>query len=299
VNREQRTHDLEKRRIRRIARDYAKRGYRVITDPAEFPSFIAPQKPDLVAMSPHDKVIVEVRSENTIRDRRHLRALAQIAEGQRGWRFELVVTNPKTRFRATVSVREILKRLRQSRSLAGRGYLVHALLGAWSAAEATLRLLAQSSDLQSLPGSPLGLTKYAYSMGLVSRSSYDAIETGARLRNLIGHGYEVDKTHLTEAAVVGLVDSVEKMVRQIRQSKPEKAHTVDDLVRWFFDNYEDPVEHVPYESGEGGYVYYAGGPYDPREELFGAFPEAPEALIEDAAVRISEVGSEWVRKGQY
>jgi hypothetical protein len=39
---------------------------------------------------------------------------------------------------------------------------------------------------------------------------------------------------------------------------------VDAMVEWFFNNFEDPVHHTPYD---GGYVWIWGGPYDARDEL--------------------------------
>ena len=45
-----------------------------------------------------------------------------------------------------------------------------------------------------------------------------------------------------------------------------------DIMReWFINNYEDPVECLPYDSEEGGYIYIWGGPYDPFEELESEF----------------------------
>ncbi len=40
---------------------------------------------------------------------------------------------------------------------------------------------------------------------------------------------------------------------------------------WFYTNYENPSEHTPFESKEGGYIYIWGGPFDAREELEDVF----------------------------
>lgn len=75
--------------------------------------------------------------------------------------------------------------------------------------------------------------------------------------------------------------------------------TVEEIVNWFFEHYEDPVHGVPYESAEGGYQYYAGGPYDAREEIEDRFPHVPANTIDEALEIISDYGYEWVERGQY
>src|SRR6266566_8887436 len=53
---------------------------------------------------------------------------------------------------------------------------------------------------------------------------------------------------------------------------------------WFLDHFQDPVEETPYDSGEGGYIYIYGGPYDAREELEARFDGiVPEEVIEKLA----------------
>ena len=49
---------------------------------------------------------------------------------------------------------------------------------------------------------------------------------------------------------------------------------------WFFDNYEDPAQSLPYESREGGYIWIDGGPYDAHEELYQKF----EGLISEQVI---------------
>ena len=57
---------------------------------------------------------------------------------------------------------------------------------------------------------------------------------------------------------------------------------------------------VPYDSREGGYQYFNGGPYDPWEVLADEFSWVHEDVIEDAAKRIYlSYGHEWVEKDQY
>lgn len=71
------------------------------------------------------------------------------------------------------------------------------------------------------------------------------------------------------------------------------------MVEWFEENYEDPANGVPHDSGEGGYQYFNGGPYDPNEVLQEEYPEAPLSVVEAACEHIYGNGADWVRKGDY
>jgi hypothetical protein len=64
---------------------------------------------------------------------------------------------------------------------------------------------------------------------------------------------------------------------------------VDVMVQWFFRNFEDPVQNMPWD--EGDYVFIWGGPFYAREELedvFGAVA-TPQA-IKQAVDKIEEDG---------
>ena len=72
-------------------------------------------------------------------------------------------------------------------------------------------------------------------------------------------------------------------------------HRIDSLVEWFHQNYEDPVNHLPYISSEGGYQWIFGPPCDAREALSENFPEEPEEIILAAVKKIESDGIvDWV-----
>ena len=56
----------------------------------------------------------------------------------------------------------------------------------------------------------------------------------------------------------------------------------DKLIEWFLKHYEDPVEHTPFDSKEGGYIYVFGCPYDAKEELENHFDSVEEDIINEA-----------------
>jgi len=74
---------------------------------------------------------------------------------------------------------------------------------------------------------------------------------------------------------------------------------VAEMCRWFFCRFEDPAHGVPHDSGEGGYQYVLGGPYDADDELRGAFPDTEDEHLERAVDLIQNYGWEWVEIGLY
>ena len=66
---------------------------------------------------------------------------------------------------------------------------------------------------------------------------------------------------------------------------------------WFFNNYEDPVHSLPYESREGGYIWIYGGPYDAGQVLHDEFGElVSEEIIDRLAEELFDESPEWVEK---
>lgn len=75
------------------------------------------------------------------------------------------------------------------------------------------------------------------------------------------------------------------------------ASQIDVMRDWFHQNYETPEENTPYDSGEGGYIYIWGGPYDPKEELEKEFADIiPSATIDKLAEELSAITSDWSGK---
>lgn len=69
---------------------------------------------------------------------------------------------------------------------------------------------------------------------------------------------------------------------------------IDRMRSWFFAKFEDPAQHTPYESAEGGYIWIHGGPYDARDELENEFgDEARAGAIEDLVDELSNECWEW------
>lgn len=76
--------------------------------------------------------------------------------------------------------------------------------------------------------------------------------------------------------------------------------TLEDLLEWFYNHYEDAVHGVFYDGGEGGYQYLTGaGPCEPLEVLQQEFPRATREVLREAEKILLSEGSAWVKQGTY
>lgn len=119
---------------------------------------------------------------------------------------------------------------------------------------------------------------------------------------------KVRKTHTFEEAVYQKFDWVCEyqsinasawLNRKIMEFVNQDENKVALMIGWFKQHYKDPANGVPYDSREGGYQYFNGGPYDPHEVLTEQFPNYNEDLITAATDELYPEGSEWVRDEDY
>lgn len=63
-----------------------------------------------------------------------------------------------------------------------------------------------------------------------------------------------------------------------------RAKQIEFMVHWFNGLFWDPANDTPHDSGEGGYQYIWGGPYDAHEELGDQFGGVVSDEVIEAAV---------------
>ena len=73
----------------------------------------------------------------------------------------------------------------------------------------------------------------------------------------------------------------------------EKDLAISEMKDWFFDNYDDPANFLPYETKAGGYQYLFGVPYELSNVLHEEFSSKyPNEYIESTINHIeNEYGS--------
>lgn len=84
----------------------------------------------------------------------------------------------------------------------------------------------------------------------------------------------------------------------LKDIKKLDPNTQKNIMRnWFYSNFEDPTNHTPYESKEGGYTYIWGGPFDARYELENMFTNYGSAeSINELVSELESICTEWSGK---
>ncbi len=179
---------LEEKRLQSIAREYKNRGYQVLLNPSrsELPDFLSSFPLDMIAISDWESVVIEVKSKTTLTKSSYLTALAKAVNNQPGWR-----------------------RIRLVRELSGKEQAA-ALILAWSAVEAALRLVGQEQELDLAKKPSLLIIKELYSLGVISQEDYQILDEGLQSRNLIVHGFR--ETKPTPKLVDHLIETIEKLL---------------------------------------------------------------------------------------
>jgi hypothetical protein len=183
----------------KLARAYREKGYTVLYQPSEsdLPAFLGSFRPDLIALSTNDNVVVEVKSRKQVTGSEQVIELAELIESKPGWRYELIFDRPSSaerieiiRSKPTLTKQEIVGRLATARRLLEEGFADSALLLGWSAAEAVFRRLLHYHDipLENLKSSYL--IKTLYSNGLIGWRMYEQIQKAFATRNQIAHGFK-------------------------------------------------------------------------------------------------------------
>lgn len=182
-----------RRKVREVAREYERAGYKVSVEPppARLPGFLEGLHPHLIAVGSEESVVVEVKTGRGFVHSGEFHELASRVNDQNGWRFELVVTNPRTRVEEELepwTLPTAERHLAQARELTNSGQSEAALLLLWASTEAFLRRLASYEDVALDGLTTAQLVKQLATDGLVDRASYRTLWDAVTLRNQIAHG---------------------------------------------------------------------------------------------------------------
>ena len=199
------SHEAYRQKLQEVAAEYEARGYEVLVEPSpeQLPEFLVGFRPDLVARGPHESVVVEVKVGTQTAASERFRELAETIQRQPGWRFSLVVIDPRSDEVAPptqqlLDRQDIVDRLGRANALLKTGATDAAFLLLWVAVEALLRHIAtrEGLPLERVPSS--SLMKELFSLGILSRSELEVAQRAFSVRNALVHGFAT--TQLDETA---------------------------------------------------------------------------------------------------
>ncbi len=192
--------DRIRRKINSLAKEYMKKGYEVYFEPRgdKFPQFLKNYIPDLIVCGHGENVVIEVKSSKALINDKKIEQLANIISEYPGWRFDLVITNPRSKLdypsnSQLYKYSEIYERYNKSMEFINDNDLESSILVFWGMAEAFFRILGKRYDLSFDGKSTLYMLKKLYSISLLNKSLYNHLKEAMNMRNAISHGFKVEK----------------------------------------------------------------------------------------------------------
>jgi hypothetical protein len=186
------------RLLSEVAESYIRKGYPVTIKPLEedLPEFLREFRPDLLVITPEEKVVVEVKGSDKLRPEDFFERLEKAVQAHPGWSYRFVLHNVREKelkeaLLPALGFDEIRERLDAGEQLASSGLLDSALVVIWSAVEGTLRQMAADEKLTIPNQGPGALITILYSEGSLSREDYDVLKRLLEIRNRAAHGFQV------------------------------------------------------------------------------------------------------------
>lgn len=207
---------LTRERVQTLAEEYRGQGYEVTVEPsqAQLPPFLAGYHPDLLLRRAGESVVVDVKARKSLAKDAQVRELAGLLSAQPGWSFELVLVDVGEQIDAPedahpFTMENVLEGAAEAERLLGSGFNEAALLRAWAAAEASVRLLAEGEGLLIGRPTPSQLLKRAVTNGVLSREDYRFLLQALGRCNAYVHGFTLPDTGIAE--VEALIDTARRL----------------------------------------------------------------------------------------
>lgn len=213
---------LELKRVKEIAKEYMEKGYEVIMEPHpnNLPDFLKGYRPDILASKEGENIIIEVKSSISMNKSEYMIELAKRIEKNKGWKFELIITNPKKKKveNKIPSVSSIQKRLDSIYELKSPNQREAKFILSWVTFEAATRnLLMLEQPKSELVLSPNALIKQLYSYGIIGKMNYNQLLKIAVKRNEIVHGFFDDNNKEIEKDTQRLITIIEDLLKEVKE----------------------------------------------------------------------------------
>ena len=218
--------------LKQVADAYRVQGYDVIVQPRpdQLPAFANDFRIEIVGRRGGEGVLVAVRkNRDELAADSGMQRFAEITGSQPGWRFDFAILeaeNPNAReIRGAreFSVDDITRSLEQAKNLSHAGFTRAAVISAWAALEAAMRMRLRAFGQKAGWGSlPRQMVKELYSAGLLSPDEFRRVEIANQFRNQAVHGFVPQSAEPgdSEAELVQVLNDLAD--RLVIESQPAK-----------------------------------------------------------------------------
>ncbi len=212
---------VERRKVRSLARRYRREGYRV-----EFPdrggavpSFLDQTRPDLIAESASDNVVIQVKRGDKVRGANDMVEIAERVARQPGWRFELVtVRAPALQTHVSADVmRTFTHELRRAMDA---GLLDLAHLSALALVEQLLTEVAVANHLKVQDSSARNAEELVV-QGVIPTHALKTLDEAALVRKQVFEGAATPQR--TAEAIGGLLELANRLCADAPGQSPRHA----------------------------------------------------------------------------
>ena len=220
------------RQLAQVADTYRDQGYSVTLRPSpdELPPFARDFRVEILARRGAESVLCAVRKDrDALAADGDMQRYAEITGAQPGWRFDFAVVEPEhprerdIRGATEFSRDDVIRSLEQAEQLNRVGFSRYAVVAAWAALEAAMRMRLRAGGQEAGWGSmPRQMAKELFSAGVLTPDEFQRIDLASQLRNQIVHGFSPQpagsETHQVEVAQ-SLSDIARRLVSE---SWPER-----------------------------------------------------------------------------
>jgi hypothetical protein len=215
--------ERERKILEEVAERYRVRGYQVVERPrrSDLPMFLRGYRPDLIALSGDQKIVVEIKrkvADATAAE--HLADLARVLQDRPGWRLDIVIGEGSDELaeggkswdyetiRRKFGIADLfLKRIPRFHD--------EAVTTAWAAFEAELRLIVETQGME-VKGTepPFDLLKRAVYLGILTQQEFNFCKEYVVVRNRAAHGI---MPTLTASRAKSLVQRLTKLAQRLAE----------------------------------------------------------------------------------
>lgn len=213
--------DVERAMLESVRENFESKGYKFVADPRpnQLPPFLAGHKPDAIATSAYDNVIIEMKRRQSNEARASIAKLSRDLPPGSGWRYVLVYAgqDPDEFIELSRPKRsQIDEAIKEIHSLQESGHSRAALNECWSLLEAMgRRLYPEDIRISLRPLSPVQTVERLAMDGQLSDEDSKRLRTLGSIRNSVVHG---------DLNVRVLPDDLQFMVQKIEAINAQLAH---------------------------------------------------------------------------
>jgi uncharacterized protein YutE (UPF0331/DUF86 family) len=174
--------------LQALRNEYEGRGYSFHIHPDNVPKFLGSYRPDAIATSPKESIVIEVKARRQASNEPRLSEIARLMEKQPGWKLKIYYRAGTTpRLYDTPAKEIVIEQSAEAERLFSSGHPRAAFVMAWAALEAAARAVSSDRERARVM-MPRELVEWLSYGGHIPPSASRQLRDLITVRNAIVHG---------------------------------------------------------------------------------------------------------------